>query len=220
VKDDRIGQFSVMLVSDHVVFAEGLGMVLRMQDRIDVVGLAGCADDALTLASILRPEVLIVDASLPASEVDLLLRTAGQSGLDALVLLLTDEADAAAVPPAGVEAVLSKRVSGRQLAGAVRALVEGQHHLLSWIAAATREPARRAQRPRDNLDLRIGGLTRRERQVLTMVACGYSNRRIASECVVSLNTVRAHVQNVLVKLGVHSRLEAAAFAVARGIATG
>jgi len=68
--------------------------------------------------------------------------------------------------------------------------------------------------------VRIGGLTRRERQVSTMVACGYSNRRIASECVLSLNTVGAHLQNVLVKLGVHSRLEAAAFAVARGIAAG
>jgi len=88
-------------------------------------------------------------------------------------------------------------------------------------AVVHRHPgAARHARPRDHLDVRIGGLTRRERQVSTMVACGYSNRRIASECVLSLNTVGAHLQNVLVKLGVHSRLEAAAFAVARGIAAG
>lgn len=112
--------------------------------------------------------------------------------------------------------MLSKRVTGRQLAGAVRAIVAGQRHLLSGIVAATREPEPGGRR-RDPFQVRLDELTMRERQVLAMIASGYSNRRIAAECVLSLNTVRAHVQNVLMKLGVHSRLEAVAFAVPRGI---
>jgi two-component system nitrate/nitrite response regulator NarL len=213
MRKDRKERFKVALVSDHDVFAEGLGMVLCMQEGIDVVGLARGGAEALTMATLLRPDVLIVDSCLPDAEVDHLLLNAGHTGLDTLILLLTDRT-AAPAQPLGVDALLSKCASGRQLADAIRALVEGQHHMLSSIVAATREPARR-RRP-DTLEVRMGGLTRRERQVLALVVRGYSNQRIASECTLSLNTVRAHVQSVLIKLGVHSRLEAAAFAVATG----
>ena len=66
-------------------------------------------------------------------------------------------------------------------------------------------------------ELLLRSLSEREREVLTLLARGYSNRRIAEACYLSLNTVRTHVQNVLVKLGVHSKLEAAALAVRRGL---
>jgi DNA-binding NarL/FixJ family response regulator len=225
VKEAAKGSVSVVLVSDHDVFAEGLGMVLCATEDIDVVGVARGAGEAITLASSGRPDVVIVDASLPAEEVDRLRGDPGRAGLGAKVMLLGEQLPgrdgAGAI---GVDALLSKHVSGRQLAKAVRALVDGQHHLLSCIAAAAREPARLLEHRRDHHDrhgereIRLGALTARERQVLAMLASGYSNRRIAAECVLSLNTVRAHVQNVLVKLGVHTRLEAAAFAVRRGFA--
>jgi DNA-binding NarL/FixJ family response regulator len=225
VKEATKGSVSVVLVSDHDVFAEGLGMVLCATEDIDVVGVARGAGEAITLASSGRPDVVIVDASLPAEEVDRLGGDAGRAGLGAKVILLGERLpgrDGAAAT--GVDALLSKHVSGRQLANAVRALVEGQHHLLSCIAAAARDPAGLLEHRRDHHDrrgereIRLRALTARERQVLAMLASGYSNRRIAAECVLSLNTVRAHVQNVLVKLGVHTRLEAAAFAVRRGFA--
>jgi two-component system, NarL family, nitrate/nitrite response regulator NarL len=69
----------------------------------------------------------------------------------------------------------------------------------------------------DHAELRLRSLSERERQVLAMLARGWSNRRIAETCLLSLNTVRTHVQNVLVKLGVHSKLEAAALAVRQGL---
>jgi DNA-binding NarL/FixJ family response regulator len=74
-------------------------------------------------------------------------------------------------------------------------------------------------RPRrdDHAELLLGSLSERERQILAMLARGWSNRRIAETCFLSLNTVRTHVQNVLVKLGVHSKLEAAAVAVRQGL---
>ena len=229
MREARKRPVSVVLVSDHDVLAEGLGMVLCATEDVDVVGIARGAGEAIALAVDGRAEVVIVDASLPADEVDRL--RAGASGLGAKVVLLGQPAGVAVgAAVIGVDALLSKHVSGRQLAYAARALVDGQHHLLSCIAAAAREPARLLEHHRDHRDhrdhhhrhgereLRLRALTARERQVLGMLANGYSNRRIAAECVLSLNTVRAHVQNVLVKLGVHSRLEAAAFAVRRGFA--
>jgi DNA-binding NarL/FixJ family response regulator len=86
-------------------------------------------------------------------------------------------------------------------------------------AAATPPPAP-AQRDRDvHAELLLRSLSEREREILALLVCGYSNRRIAETCHLSLNTVRTHVQNVLVKLGVHSKhvLEAAALAVRRGL---
>ena len=69
----------------------------------------------------------------------------------------------------------------------------------------------------DHAELLLRSLSERERQVLALLVRGYSNRRIADACLLSLNTVRTHVQNVLVKLGVHSKLEAAALAVRQGL---
>jgi DNA-binding NarL/FixJ family response regulator len=112
---------------------------------------------------------------------------------------------------AGADGFLAKDASSRQVAGAIRTLVEGKG---SVVAAA--EPASRPARD-PSVDLRVRTLSGREREILGLLANGWSNRRIAEECFLSLNTVRTHVQNVLVKLGVHSKLEAAALAVRRGL---
>jgi len=77
--------------------------------------------------------------------------------------------------------------------------------------AAAEPPSRPTRDP--SVDLRVRTLSGREREILGLLANGWSNRRIAEECFLSLNTVRTHVQNVLVKLGVHSKLEAVAFAL-------
>jgi DNA-binding NarL/FixJ family response regulator len=83
------------------------------------------------------------------------------------------------------------------------------------IVAGTQPAAGRARDPIG--ELRIRTLTKRERELLGLLASGWSNRRIASECLLSLHTVRTRVQNILVKLGVHSKLEAVAFAFEHGL---
>jgi DNA-binding NarL/FixJ family response regulator len=85
------------------------------------------------------------------------------------------------------------------------------------VAEAVHSPARPARD--DHAELLLRSLSERERQVLAMLARGWSNRRIAEACFLSLNTVRTHVQNVLVKLGVHSKLEAVAFALEHQVVT-
>jgi DNA-binding NarL/FixJ family response regulator len=112
----------------------------------------------------------------------------------------------------GADAVLSKQVSAGQLTRAIRALARGDAPPPSALPA----PARTAPRRDGHFELLLRSLSQRERQILSLLMVGYSNRRIAEECVLSLNTVRAHVQSVLIKLGVHSKLEAATYAMRQG----
>jgi DNA-binding CsgD family transcriptional regulator len=111
---------------------------------------------------------------------------------------------------AGADGFLAKDASSRQVAGAIRKLVDGQGRVAvaEVVARPVRDPS---------VDLRVRTLSGREREILGLLANGWSNRRIAEECFLSLNTVRTHVQNVLVKLGVHSRLEAIVFAFEQGL---
>jgi two-component system nitrate/nitrite response regulator NarL len=97
---------------------------------------------------------------------------------------------------AGVHAGTTRGVSARELAAAIRAIAEGRDH---------------------HAELLLRGLSERERQIVALLVRGDSNRRIAESCQLSVNTVRTHIQNVLVKLGVHSKLEAAALAVRQGL---
>src|SRR6266487_3389917 len=107
---------------------------------------------------------------------------------------------------AGVDGFLAKDLTGWQVAHVIRKLLEGRSAALTLAL-----PQRPMRDP--NVKLRISTLSMREREILTLLVNGYSNRRIAQECFLSLNTVRTHTQNVLVKLGVHSKLEAVTFAL-------
>jgi len=114
---------------------------------------------------------------------------------------------------AGADGFLAKDLMGWQVASALRRLLDGQ------VAPVT--PALPARPPSDpSVELRVRTLSGREREILGLLVEGHSNRRIAEECFLSLNTVRTHVQNVLVKLGVHSKLEAVAFALEHQVVPG
>jgi DNA-binding NarL/FixJ family response regulator len=171
--------------------------------------------------------VLGVDTSLlPGPAVTELVRLVGQAEPATRVLLLAEDARLApsSRPDPGGHAGMTRAVSARELAEAIRAVAAGFRVTLADPPAAwTAPPATAADqlpdRPErnDHAELLLRSLSERERQILSLLARGYSNRRIAEACFLSLNTVRTHVQNVLVKLGVHSKLEAAALAVRQGL---
>ena len=174
-------------------------------------------DGAAALQAVLahQPDVLVADTRMPGLEIGELVRLVGTAQPATRVLLLAEDALSAptgqADPgPAGA----TRAVSGHELAEAIRQVAAG-----GWVtmvpaapAATTPTPPARLQRD-DSLALLLCSLSERERQVLALLGRGYANRRIAEICDLSLNTVRTHVQNVLVKLGVHSKLEAVAFAL-------
>jgi DNA-binding NarL/FixJ family response regulator len=220
----------VVLADDHDAFAEGLGMVLSAEDDLEVVALAGDGASALQAVHTHHPDVLVVDTQMPGPTVTDLVRLVGQAEPATRVLLLAEDARLApsSRPDPGGHTGMTRAVSARELAEAIRAVAAGFRVTLTDppapVAAAppggagrpTDQPPDRPERD-DHAELLLRSLSERERQVLALLARGYSNRRIADACFLSLNTVRTHVQNVLVKLGVHSKLEAAALAVRQGL---
>jgi DNA-binding NarL/FixJ family response regulator len=222
----------VVLADDHDAFVEGLGMVLSAEDDLEVVALAGDGASALQAVLAHQPDVLVVDTQMPGPGVTELLRLVGQARPGTRVLLLAEDARRHATrPDPGGHAGLSRAASGRELAEAIRMVAAG--HRVAFAGAAGTLAAMAAPAPPppsddqpqaqpardDHAELLLRSLSDRERQILALLARGYSNRRIAEACYLSLNTVRTHVQNVLVKLGVHSKLEAAALAVRQGLVT-
>jgi DNA-binding NarL/FixJ family response regulator len=237
----------VVLADDHDAFVEGLGMVLSAEDDLEVVALAGDGASALQAVRTHRPDVLVVDTHMPGPAVTELVRLVGQARPTTRVLLLAEDARLAPAsrPDPGGHAGMTRAVSARQLAEAIRAVAAGRRVVEADLPTprpaghASPQPRHRGAperegspqpggvldavhspaRPRrdDHAELLLRSLSERERQILAMLARGWSNRRIAETCFLSLNTVRTHVQNVLVKLGVHSKLEAAALAVRQGL---
>jgi DNA-binding NarL/FixJ family response regulator len=190
-----------------------------------VVALAGDGASALRAVRTHRPDVLVVDTQMPGPAVTELVRLVGQARPTTRVLPLAEDTWLAPSgrPDPGGHAGMAPAVSARELAEAIRAVAAGFRVTLPdppplpAPAAATAEPPPAPPEHDDHAEPLLRSLSERERQVLAMLACGWSNRRIAETCLLSLNTVRTHLQNVLVKLGVHSMLEAAALAVRQGL---
>jgi len=202
-------------------------MVLSAEADLEVVALAGDGAAALQAVVAHEPDVLVVDTQMPGPGLAELVRLVGQARPATRVLLLAEDPRRSpngytAAPPA--HPGTTRAVSARELAAAIRAVAEGREPPDAPVAAAP-EPKPAAARVRvvagrdDHAELLLRSLSERERQILTLLARGYSNRRIAESCYLSINTVRTHVQNVLIKLGVHSKLEAVALAVRRGLVT-
>jgi DNA-binding NarL/FixJ family response regulator len=218
----------VVLADDHDAFVEGLGVVLSAEADLEVVALAGDGAAALQAVVAHEPDVLVVDTQMPGPGVAELVRLVGQARPATRVLLLAEDPRRQGNGhPVTLPAHFgtTRAVSARELAAAIRAVAEGREPLAAPVPAAPEPPAATAAPVQvrggrdDHAELLLRSLSERERQILTLLARGYSNRRIAEACYLSINTVRTHVQNVLIKLGVHSKLEAVALAVGRGLVT-
>jgi DNA-binding NarL/FixJ family response regulator len=213
----------VVLADDHDAFVEGLGMVLSAEADLEVVALAGDGAAALEAVVAHQPDVLVVDTQMPGPGVTELVRQVGQARPATRVLLLA-EGDHRPANGNGAEPHAhpgtSRAVSARELAAAIRAVAEGREPPPAPVVApepALAVPVRVVAAHDAHAALLLRSLSVRERQILTLLARGYSTRRIAESCYLSINTVRTHVQNVLIKLGVHSKLEAVALAVQQGL---
>jgi DNA-binding NarL/FixJ family response regulator len=214
------------LADDHDAFVEGLSVVLSAEADLEVVALAGDGAEALEAVVAHAPDVLVVDTQMPGPDVAELVRLVGQARPTTRVLLLAEDPRR---PPngrvgAGVHAGTTRAVSARELAATIRATAEGREPPTAALAphGAARPPAAAAPVPvpvghDHHTALLLRSLSERERQVLALLIRGHSTRRIAESCHLTVNTVRTHVQNVLVKLGVHSKLEAVALAMGRGL---
>jgi DNA-binding NarL/FixJ family response regulator len=213
-EEDRDLGIRVLIVDDHTMFAESLARLLGDEDGIDVVGVAGNSAHGIELASRLSPKVVLLDYRMP--DRDGVETAAAIKAMDpsSMVVMLTgaeDDRVLLGAIDAGCSGFLTKDRAASEVARAVRAAASGEA-LISPAQLARLLPRLSSKRTEVGTDL-----TRRELELLTHLARGSSNKTIASELHLSLNTVRNYVQSVLTKLGAHSKLEAVSTAVREGI---
>jgi DNA-binding NarL/FixJ family response regulator len=193
---------SVLIVDDHPVVRQGLRALLEVQDDITVAGEAGDGRAAVSLATSLSPDIVLLDLKLPGMDGIAVLQPLSAAGLRVLVLTsATDPASASQAVRAGAAGVLYKDIDPDALVRAIRSVHDG-NVLLAPEAAGSLIRGSAANT-----------LTPREREVLAGIAEGRSNREIARLLRVSEKTVKAHVSSVLAKLGVQDRTQAAVYAV-------
>jgi NarL family two-component system response regulator LiaR len=200
----------VLIVDDHQVVRQGLRFMRVQEEGIEVVG--DCADGTEAIAAVreLRPTVVLLDLFLPGQDGISVLTQLKQERPEVEVLMLTSSTDdehLLAALRAGALAYLRKTAGVEQIVGSVRAAARGESVLDPRIAARLVREVRTSARRRAPLDL----LSPREREVLTVLARGRSNRQIAKELAITEETVKAHVSSILAKLHLADRTQAAIF---------
>ncbi|MBZ9595149.1 MULTISPECIES: response regulator [Streptomyces] len=205
----------VLLVDDHQVVRRGLRTFLEVQEDIEVVGEASDGEEGIARAEELRPDVILMDVKMPGTDGIEALRRLRELANPARVLIVTSFTEQRTVVPAlraGAAGYVYKDIDPDALAGAIRSVHAG-HVLLqpevAEVLLAQEEQSPAAGRP--------GALTDREREVLGLIADGRSNREIARALVLSEKTVKTHVSNILMKLDLSDRTQAALWAVRHGI---
>ena len=221
----KLQAIRVLVVDDHSLFRRGLTALLANDARVLVVGDAGDASQALRRAQELQPDVILLDKHLP-----------GVHGIDAIpglleaapktrVLMLTvseDENDLSAALRAGAAGYLLKTVEGEVLIQAIERTMRGESvvaaEMTSKLVAAYRS-AHQAEAPVVLLlpVSLLHSLSPREREILRSIAAGASNKEIARQMGIAETTVKIHVQNVLRKLKVSTRVQAAVLATENGM---
>ncbi len=206
----------VLLVDDHGVVREGLRAYLELEPDIEVVGEARDGREAVRRAQELQPDVVLMDLVMPNMDGVEATSQIKQFRPETHVIVLTSYVDDERVVPAikaGATSYLLKDVASSDLVRAIRGAHAGQAQLHPEVA---RRLMQQVTAPRKS-DA-AAELTEREREVLQLVAQGRSNKEIARQLVVSERTVKGHVSNILGKLGLQDRTQAALYAVRHGLA--
>jgi len=204
----------VLLVDDHQVVRRGLRTFLEIQEDIEVVGEAADGAEGVARTEELRPDIVLMDVKMPGTDGIEALRQLRQLDNPSRVLVVTSFTEQRTVVPAlraGAAGYVYKDVDPDALAGAIRSIHAGHVLLQPEVAGALLSDDTGAGAGRGTT------LTEREREVLELIADGRSNREIARALVLSEKTVKTHVSNILMKLDLADRTQAALWAVRHGL---
>jgi len=211
----------VLLVDDHAMVRRGMRDFLSLHDDIHVVGEAADGAAGVEQAKALQPDIVVMDLMMP--NLDGIEATGRIKAAlpDVEVIALTsfiEDSRVVAAIEAGASGFLLKDAEADELAAAIRSAAAGEVHLdpavASIVARRMRDGGRGSAADQED---GIGTLTARERDVLARVARGYPNRQIASDLGITERTARTHVSNILAKLGLTSRTQAALLAAQHGL---
>jgi two-component system response regulator NreC len=218
-EDLLMGKIDVLLVDDHVLVRQGLRCVLEADPDLHIIGEASDGKSAAEMAERLRPDVVLMDLTLPDVDgIEATRRIAGRQG-GPNVLVLTMHADDVSVRQslkAGARGYLLKDADDNDLLNAVKAVARGKSFfspVVSKVLLSAYRGDAAGQHVEDNLAL----LTDRECEVLRLIAQGKRNKEIAADLTVSVNTVETHRKHIMEKLDLHNTAEIVRFAVRKNV---
>jgi len=201
----------IFLLDDHEIVRRGLRELLDAEDDLEVTGEASTAEEALARIPATRPDVAVLDVRLPDGNGVEVCREIRSRHPEIQCLMLTSYADDEALFDAimaGASGYVLKQVRGVELIDGIRRVAAGQSLLDPTVTKRVLERLRAA--PEE--DERLAGLTEQERKILALLADGLTNRQIAEQLYLAEKTVKNYVSNLLSKLGMHRRTEAAVYA--------
>lgn len=208
----------VLLVEDETLVRQGIRKLLELDPRIEIAAEAGDGEEALRFIREIRPDVVLLDVRMPKlSGVDLLKRLKQEGRLPATILLTTFDDDAALLEGirAGARGFLLKDVSFEHLTDAIRRVAAGETLIRPVVTERVLRGLENLRPEFESLDP-PDPLSRRETEILRLMAGGYNNREIADALGTTEGTVKNHVSNILSKLGVRDRTRAVLKALERG----
>jgi two-component system response regulator DevR len=205
----------VFLLDDHEVVRRGLREMLEADGRLEVVGEAGTAEQALSRIPPTNPHVAVLDVRLPDGDGIEVCREVRSRHPEVQCVMLTSFTDDEALFQAmlaGAVGYIPKQLKGAAIVDAVRRVAEGQSLLDPAVAARARDRLREQH----NEDERLARLSAQERTILELIADGLTNRQIAERLNLAEKTVKNYVSNLLAKMGMERRTQAAVYATRLG----
>ncbi|MFG0807639.1 two-component system response regulator NarL [Pseudomonas fluvialis] len=203
----------ILLVDDHPLMRRGMRDLLAMEDDLQPVGEAGTGEEALRLVDELDPDLILLDLNMPGMDGLETLQRLREAKVDARIILFTVSDDQSHVLEAlrqGADGYLLKDMDPEQLVEQVRAAANGKLALTPELTLILAQAIR--ERPSNASQSANASLTKREKDVLRLIAKGLSNKMIARKLGITEGTVKVHVKNLLHSLRLRSRVEAAIWA--------
>ena len=210
----------LIIVDDHVLFREGLASIIRSERDIQIVGMAGTVREAVEVARLALPDIILMDFSLPDGTGADATRAILAENPDCKIVFLTmseDDENLFDAIRSGAKGYLLKNMQPHKLVVALRSVQNGESAISRSMTMRLMEELSRSKKPEP---VRDSTLTRRELDVIYALASGLSNAEIAKQLFISENTVKYHVHSILGKLGLSDRRELSLYAREQGLIRG
>jgi two-component system nitrate/nitrite response regulator NarL len=218
---ESMPRVKVLIVDDHTLFRKGLISLLQQQKGIDLVGEANDGEEGIRLATTLKPDVILMDVQMPGVNGLQAVRAIREAHPEARIIMLTvseEDDDLFSAVKAGARGYLVKNIGPDQLIKAIYRVAEGEAVIPNVMASKLlTEFGRLARQEGPSPEPKLKRLSPREKEILLWLAKGGSNKEIATALCLSEHTVKIHLKNILRKLQMTNRIQAAIYAHQQGL---